>query len=356
MRKHLCLIALCSACLAAQRAAGQGEPELWARIAQLAAAHQGPEAPGAAWPGWYEGVISNRVALAHAARLYLTLYPGGPNRDRAARIELTSLFEAGILCDPDLNQVRQRAADLLNTSAAPVADEAGYWLDLLAKLGARPVPGDPRRRGLHAWATLLRERAQSRYVPRIAELCLAEAAERGDEATMAAVIGQVRSHLPGSAAVARLEAEHRRLTAHGQPFWPQAGLDEAVVRGATDSGRPVLVLVWAGFDMASRRCAAELAEFVAVNARFHAIGVALDEDRAETLVAAHELGLDWPQINDEMGWGGEFVRHWAVRELPFLFAIDADGRLVAAGTGREWRRLVSAVEPQDGASRPTPAN
>ena len=61
---------------------------------------------------------------------------------------------------------------------------------------------------------------------------------------------------------------------------------------------------------------------------------------------ARELGLDWPQCNDELGWGGEFVRNWGVTHVPFVFILDRAGRLVGTATEADWAELARpALEP-----------
>ncbi len=303
-------------------ALAQDEAKLWQQIRELGQ----PPASQPSFLQWYDAVAAARSALIQTTRLYLTLYPGGEWRDEVTRLELSALFELATLHEARLARLCDRAAALLAAGPSEaVADEAAYWLAICGQAE-------------QTWS-----RPHSRYLPRLAELAFEQAAKADDVVGMARIVGQMRAAFPTHGLTARLEAEYQRAAARGQPFWPPAGLALKQIDAAGLAGHPVLLVVWAGYDERSRSCARQVADFCKAHAEFRAIGVSLDESRAATAAAARELALNWPQISDELGWGGEFVRRWGVREIPYVFAIGRDGRLLGAADSDAWAELARSA-------------
>jgi hypothetical protein len=108
-------------------------------------------------------------------------------------------------------------------------------------------------------------------------------------------------------------------------------------------GRPTLIVVWAGFDSEARESAAAVERYRKDHPAFRVIGISLDETPDATREVCAAMGIEWPQVNDGTGWGGEFVRTWGVRELPFIFVLDRGGRLLGWESGEGWRGLADVA-------------
>lgn len=328
------------------------EQQLWERITPLTE----PVATTQPFEDWFEAARRQRQVLLNRLRLYLTVYPGGAHRDEALRLELVTLFELATLRDGALDELCGRVEELLRAPpSADVGAEAAYWAIICRHRAARSATSRPTSAPLNApdamLLSLYREYLQayprSRYAPRIASLLFDDAARRADRAAMLEVVTHLRTHFAEHAATATLEGQWRRITAVGTSFWPALRtLDGRDVTRADYEGHPTLIVVWAGFDDRARRSVQEVDRLRSAHPELRVIGVGLDETAEQTAAAARELGLDWPQCNDELGWGGEFVRNWGVTHVPFVFILDRAGRLIGTATEADWAELARpALEP-----------
>jgi hypothetical protein len=365
-RCWLALLLVCAVC----RPAAVAEPPrqhdaLWQQIGELA------ELPPTTQPqsAWFDQVRARRTALLRAVRLYETLYPGGEHYVAVLRLEFQALFELGTLRGAQLAELCERAAQVLASGPAPeAAAEAAYWRLLCQGDAATSQPGTPASSApsggatsqptadlpaptaqqVAAWHDYVREYPGSRYVPRIAARLFAEAAQRDDVPSMQRLAAHLAAQFPEHPTTALLAGKVRRRTTIGQPFWPELACDPAARRAPLDhgayAGRPVMFLVWASYDGEARHAVGELARWQKAHPDVPVIGIALDETRDKAVASARELGAEWPQCVDGLGWGGEFVRAWGVDAIPFAFLVDSRGLLV--GSGGDWRALTEPSPPR----------
>jgi hypothetical protein len=320
------------------------EADLWQRITALR------ELPPATTllDDWFDVARERRRALVMSLGLYLTLYPGGAHRDAAIPLELDSLFELSTLQGDTLVALQRRAAEVLRAPPSEaVLHEAAYWGTLIEswqtpRVTSGPTAADPAldARRSELYRAYVDRYPRSRFAPRLASALFEAAAARDDRATMQYALAVLRAHHPRHATTAQVEAERRRETAVGQPYWPelQTIAGRPIDRGQ-HLGAPVLIVVWAGFDQASRACVQDIERFRTEHPELRVIGVSLDDDAAQTADAGRVLGLDWPQCNDGLGWGGTFVRSWAIGRIPYVLAIDRAGRLIGLAAAEDWRSL-----------------
>lgn len=323
------------------------EEELWRHIQALSKPVPRSQ-PSAAW---FTAAAQRRAALLERVQLYLLLYPGGAHRDEAIRLELATLFEAAMLRGGDLEAFRRRVARYVRDPPSEAAlHEAAYW-EIVCRRAAvatsRPttVPIlSPDADLLAAWRGYVERFPRSRHMPRLATLLFEDAARRGDRAAMQATIALLARHLPDHTVTAALMAEWNRLESVGRTFWLTFRTAEGrAIDTRTYLGQPVLIVVWAGFDEATRRCALRVEQFRASHSDLRVVGVSLDRDPEQTAAAAGALGIGWPQFNDGLGWGNEFARTWGVRRIPRVFVIDRAGRLLGSRAGEGWEELARAA-------------
>lgn len=302
------------------------------------------------YEGWFTAARARCELLERRAHLYLTLYPGGAHRDEAVQLELTCLFELGALHGGTIDRLCERVAELLRAPPSAVAAaEAAYWVILCqrarsAGASSQPTSAEtevPDADLLAAYREYVQQYPGSRYAPRLAELLFTNAQRRGDIAAMRPSLEQLRAHFPRAAATAALEARWRRVLAVGEPFWPALkSMDGHMLDRRDYAGHPVLIVVWAGFDAGACTEVRKIEQFRGEHPDVRVIGINLDDSRDEAAAANRRLGLDWPQCNDELGWGGEFVRTWGVERISQAFVLDREGRLLGVAEGAQWAGLV----------------
>lgn len=317
---------------------------------------------------------ARRQALLERVRLYQTLFPGGAHRDEAARLELDALFEIGSLSDGQYGPLCERAALYLqNPPSDAVRYEAAYWAMLCERLervrngtatavppaapaatsptGAMSKPNAPTQPSytsanrfdptlLAAYQRYVEQYPRSPYAPRLAETLFEDALRRNDRETMRTLARRLAEAFPEHAVTNSLQAQLRREDAHGQPlsltFQAQDG---KTVDTKQFAGKPVLIVVWAGFSPAARECVRRVEAFRQARPEIQVVGVNLDETRADLEKSRRELGIDWPQFHDGLLWANEFTRAWGVREVPFVFVLDRAGRLRGTATNETWEIL-----------------
>ncbi len=325
------------------------EARLWQRIETLTR----PTPMTGPRTDWFQTVEQRRVILLDRLKLYQTLYPGGAHRDDAIRLELTARFELAALRDGSLGDLDARVQGILrDPPSAAAAAEAAYWAIQCRRwqrLAASTQPAsttvtDPDPDLLAEYRLYVQRYPHSRHAPRLATLLFEDAARRDDRAAMQELLAGLRRHFPDLAATRSLEAEWRRTSAVGQPFWPRLTDGEgSPLEQADYLGHPVLLVVWAASDPFARHCVRQIELFRKAHSDLRVIGIGLDESRAQTMAAARELSIAWPQFNDGLGWGGEFVRAWGIRRTPHVFAIDRSGRLAGTATDDSWEALAQRV-------------
>lgn len=311
---------------------------------------------------WFEGARRQRQALLDRTRLYLTLYPGGTHRDEAIKIELTALFELATLGDGTLTPLCERVSTLLRNPPSPAAEqEAAYWQIICGRAESAPtsqptdMSDDPAL--VAAYRRYVDRYPDSPQVPRLATLLFEDAVQHADRPTMLAMVELLRTRFPDHAGTEGVTAAWRRIEAVGHPFWLQG---QTVEGEELDSrrylGSPVIIVVWAGYDVAACRRAVAVELFRQTRPMVRVIGISLDETAEGAQAAARRLRLAWPQCHDGLGWGTAFVRAWGVRELPFVFVVGADGRLLGATGGEEWREWAAVGSEVSGepATQPRP--
>lgn len=144
----------------------------------------------------------------------------------------------------------------------------------------------------------------------------------------------VRNSLPLKKIYSR--HENRRLTAEGMPF-----VDFAVENGGADGqavsfsdyigrGKYVLVDFWASWCGPCRREIPVIAEVYEKYAgeKFGVLGVAVWDERENTLGAIAELGMPWPQIIDA---GSVPTDLYGIDGIPHIILFGPDGTIVARG-------------------------
>ncbi len=322
---------------------------LWAEIraADRALADTQPYSPDR------EAALRPRHRLLELTRVYSTSYPGGPRRDDVVRLELKALFEIGVLSGGEFEPLRTRVEECLAHPPSRAAlHEAAYWqirCDRLARVAAATQPSSApvaRRDAalLAAYRDYLERYPRSRYAPRmVSELFdAAVASENLDEQRR--WLELLEREFPEHAVTKLLTAQLARQGAVGRPFSLTFQIaDGTEIDTAGWRGRPVLIVVWAGFCARCRALTPAIEAFRVEHPELRVVGVNLDESDQIMTAACRELGLAWPQFNDGMGWANRFARRWGVRTVPFLFAVDREGRLAGFGGGEAWRELAGSV-------------
>ncbi|MBU0618385.1 MAG: TlpA family protein disulfide reductase [Planctomycetes bacterium] len=296
---------------------------------------------------------SPRRRLLELARVYLTSYPGGPRRDEVVRLELKALFEIGTLSGGEFEPLRKQVEEYLaHPPSEATLHEAAYWkirCERLARVAAASQPssapvGHRDEAALVAYRDYIERYPRSRYVPRMVTELFDAATEAGNLDEQRRLVELLGREFKEHAVTRLLAAQLSRQEAVGKPFsltfrtWDGTEIDTARWQG-----RPVLVVVWAGFCARCRASVPEIDAFRAEHPELLVVGVNLDESEREMTAACRELGLAWPQFNDGMGWANRFVRHWGVRRIPSVFVVDRGGRLVGIRGADAWRELTGSV-------------
>lgn len=332
------------------------EQTLWDRVVEA----QRPVPATQPFKDWFDSARQQRRLLLSRVRLYLTLYPGGVHRDEAIRWELRTLFELGTLQGTgnreqgtgapnewrggQFDALAQRVEELRRAPPSAAAlQEAAYWAIVCERTqGGEAAAVESAATGLEpalrqAHLAYIRAYPRSTRVPWLAALVFDDAARGGDRPLMSELVALLTSVFPEHPVTGNVRGKWQRTQALGEPFAPLlSGLDGKPLDWSAYRGRPVMLVVWAAFDDASRRAVQRIGHFRAGHPHLAVIGVSLDETAEATRTAARELELDWLQCNDGRGWGGEFVRQWGIDRLPLVFVIDAAGRLVTSDAGDGW--------------------
>jgi len=282
------------------------EETLWQRIATLDAT----PATSQPFEQWFVTAERRDALLRDQLRLYLTLYPGGQHRDEAIRLELAKLFEFGTLRGGDLTPLRARVAEILRAPPSPAAEEEAAYAELLCQPGEPGPPPPPTRQATTApirpldadlpaaYRRYIARYPRSRHVPRLATRLFEEAARHADREGMRAIAEHLGTHFPNHEETEMVLGTWNRLESVGRPFWAALRtIDERTLDTRAYVGHPVLIVVWAGFNDAARRCVQRVEQFRRAHPDVHAVGVSLDETADATRVAARALHVRNQQRN-----------------------------------------------------------
>ncbi len=302
-----------------------------------------------------EAELWPRRLLLERTRVYLSAYPGGPRRDEVVRLELKALFEIGTLSGGAYEPLQKQVEEYLRHPPGETAlHEAAYWkirCDRLARVAATSQPSsapvthsDP---ALHeAYRKYIQQYPRSRYVPRMTTALFNAATAVGDLAEQRRLVNMLGQQFKEHAVTKLLTAQLHRREAVDKPFsLAFQTADGSEIDTASWKGRPVLIVVWAGFSERSRACVREIEAFRSQHPDLRVVGVNLDESEQKMTTTCRDLGLTWIQYNDGMGWANRFARQWGVREVPWVFVVDRRGRLTGSSGAAGWHELaVSTLE------------
>ncbi len=305
---------------------------------------------------------ARRQRLLDRLELYLRLYPGGPRRDEAVALELQTAFEIGALAGGQFDDLCRRVVGYCRAPPSPAAlHEAAWWRIICRRVesGAAATGNHPASRPpiptvlsghdpalLHEYQTYLEEHPDSRRAPRVAEILFEEALRRGDRSGMRRVLERLAGAQREHPITERLTAQLRREEAVGRSFdvrLRQADGSTWDIRA--ERGRIVILVVWASFHAGSRERLRQVWELAQQDLELRLIGVNLDFVAEEMRAACDGLGVHCPQVHDGRGWAGAFALEWGVRQIPFVFVVDREGRLVGATAGADWRGLLERARP-----------
>ena len=295
----------------------------------------------------------SRRFLLNKVRLYLRLYPGGLHRDEAIRLELTALFEIGVLSNGAFAPVRAQVDQYMKTKPSRAAvEEAAFWkiqCDRIEHENAASQPtSSPVTAGCSALFSAYREYIdtypRARHVPKLAAELFYAALDSGDVSEQRRVVARLEHDFPQHLITKTLAAQLRRIDAIGKPFSITfRTIDGDEIDTSSWIGAPVLIVVWGGFSEDCRTSVRKIEGFRAAHPDFHVIGINLDESVNRMNAACHELSLCWPQYHDGMGWSCEFARRWGVRKIPRIFLIDRSGLLVDVRGGEDWQEAAKGL-------------
>jgi hypothetical protein len=322
-----------SASPATTSSAATRDEQLWAEIQEIV------RRPPATQPfdQQFAARVEQQRDLIERARLYRTLYPGGAHADEAVRLEFGAMFEAGTFAGGDYRALCAQAEEMRREPPGRAAlHEAAYWCMMCARIQrpderiqAASAPAvDADRELLEAYAEYVRAYPTSRYAPRLSMVLFEAARAAADRARMRALVEGLEQHFPAHASTAALRGRLRREEAQGEAFRLVVQPAEGPVIDTADlAGQIILIVVWAGRDARAASCVRDVEEFRRRNPAVRVLGVNLDRTRDEMGEYVCELAIDWPQLHDGLGFGGEFPRHWGLSSTPCVFVIGRDGRI-----------------------------
>lgn len=325
---------------------------LWRQIETLDSA-----APAPGGPDWYASLRARRGRVLAAVRQYLTLYPGGPQRDAAIRRELELLYEIGSL-EARFDSLRTRVEELLAAPPSHGAEtEAAFWRLRLIRLrtesdaleariaqeSLRPPPASRDPTWVEAAAGFTARYPRSAYVPRIVALLSEQAGASAEtEQRYRETLGLALRNWSMHATLRELVARASREDRIGQPVRVTGtDLDGRAFDSQALRGRAVAFVVWATFDAEACRAAREIEAIRLAHPALQVVGVSFDAEPDPVRRVTADLGIGWRQLLDRRGWGGTLPLEWGLRQLPALLVLDADGALFGVAEGAAWRELLA---------------
>ena len=319
---------------------------LWAEICALA---QQPAGEGD-YATQLGALADRRRDAVERARRYLASYPGGARCEDVLAIELTALFELGVLDGAAFAELQERVAFLREHPPCTHGEsEIAYWgmiCHQLRRTGGTKSPAQNMVGGYDAEALaefrkFVGQYPQSRYVPRLAENLFAAAERAGDVDEQRRLVAVLKEAFAEHPVTQRLAGRLRQRDAVGEPFTlPCAGVGDATINTADFGGRVVLVVLWSAADERSRKVVEAVRDLAAERDDVVPIGVNVDPTEARMRRACQELRIDWPQCHDGLGWAGGVVRDWGIDAAPAVLVVNRGGKLAGVGDAESWRGLV----------------
>ncbi len=338
------------------------EERLWRQIIQ---ARQCRRHDGEPYERYLQRLLPAKRRELELTEAYLSSYPGGRQRDAAARRRLQLLFEIGTLTG---GQYRELCAairqDLQHPLSPSAADEAAYWALICGRVragdptslpagGALPAADDALLAALRDYVGRF---PHGRYVPRAVEVLFAQAERTAALEEMQSCVRRLERDFADHPLTAQLAGRLRRWRLRGRVV-PLALYDRdgRTLELKTLRGRQVLIVVWAAFDEKSVDCLQSVARYVEQHPRAEAVGVDIDVSCDEMRLVCRKTGVTFEQFNDGRGWAGEFLRYWGIKRIPFVMVLDAEGRLVDWAEGADCRGLLERLEASPAPTTSQPA-
>lgn len=337
-RRRSCVVALALAILVSCAAAQSPDEALWAQIEAL-------RLPPASMPATarFDAAHDRLEQLVQKARLYRSLYPGGARRNAAVAAELSALYDIGCLDKGDFTALKKAAsAHAQDTTSEETRAEGAFWLMLCDHLGSTssaPTSApvfDESLPLLGAYRRYVEQFPRSRHSPRLAEMVIEDALNRGalDEARSA--LTALQNGHPQHQTTERLTGAIRRVESIGQPFQATFRLtDGSQLSTQSLAGQPLLILLWTPDEARSAAFARGVERFVREHPTVQVIAAPLTRSQDE------KYPPGWRIADEPLSLGGEFARSWGVSRSPTIFVIDAQGRLLGTSSVDGWERLLS---------------
>jgi peroxiredoxin len=268
------------------------------------------------------------------AQDYTQRFPGETNRWEVALLQARAdhlRHERLVFKGPEA--VPTRLQQLLAASD-PTADQKLEASHLLVAIAAGKAGHGLK---LGAWEKLLNHHlADFPQDPDAAALSLqhlrlVEALAPARLATVATRLSQSSDAEVANAAADKLTALRVRRELQTQPLELKfKALDGREVDLAQMRGKVVLVDFRA---LESEADAPRLADLIAAYRKFHAhgleiVGISVDSDRGELLRALRQSKVAWPLAFDAQGWEGALVKRFGIEQVPTLWLVDKQGRVV----------------------------
>ena len=288
------------------------------------------------------------VAMTHADAERQKLFTDAVFLMSSARLQLALAGDA-----ESIDALYEDAEALYKRDpASKAAAEARFTLARFAHMNAGRFPEDAR------WLDEFTRQARvfAGHFPaehgRAAKLLASagwscELAGRPDDA--AACLSLITTQFPDTPESAAATAALRRLRLTGRV--PQLGGD-TLAGGVTAidrepyRGHPTVVLFWSADNPACVRAATAAVDAAAAHPDLRVLSVCLDESEAaaKSFAAAADLPGEvlFPADPDARGWEHPVARYYGVRDIPAVWLLDADGRVVTTTLSPET--LGDAVE------------
>jgi hypothetical protein len=202
---------------------------------------------------------------------------------------------------------------------------------------------------LDAYRSYVQKFPQSRHTLRALVRLADDALSRGKNDEAGSFVSMLESRFSGNALADGAVARLRLARNVGQPFSVKLrSIDGVEIDTAAYASHIVLNCVWHSSRPESAEFAKQISAFLAETQSSRAVGVCIADSVEATRQAVQLMGTTWPQCNDGLGRGGEFVRRWGVRTTPSVLVVDRLGRLAGCGDARSWRALAdrAATTPQ----------